>query len=131
MIGIHGFERKTFKADHLFLLNTLFGFKINKHYHLGLNIDICDFFEREAITYLIKVENSDYFNNLIFGFNFFSKWTPGWLFDIVFETGFGMDVGEPRIYGPVFGLYIQKVFILNFKKIKEKVIKRKELKLDD
>ncbi|MCG8570684.1 MAG: hypothetical protein MJB14_11145 [Spirochaetes bacterium] len=111
-IKVHGLQRDQYTADHLFLINTLLGFKTSRFFHLGLYLDGIYFIEKYAISYLAMINDTDFSHNILLGFGIFFKWTPGWLFDIVFETSFALDTGGTAILGPVLGIYLQKTFLL-------------------
>jgi hypothetical protein len=117
---VHGFDRIVYAADHLFLLNSLTGIKINRHFHFGWYFDGCAFFESVPGSYLVLVPGTLYGFNIITGIGTFFKFTPGWLFDIVLEGSFGIDTGVQRIHGPVIGLYLQKTIVLSREMFKKK-----------
>ena len=112
MMKIHGLNFNCFKAEHVLLLNSLYGFKVNKIFHIGFYLDICTFFERESDTFLAKIPDSSYYNNLIFGYGTFIKWNPYKLFVITLETSFSHEIGQNVIRGPIIGFHIQKSFVV-------------------
>lgn len=115
-LKIHGFKSSAYRPDHLVLLNTLWGFKVNRHFHPGLYLDLAAVIERNSTYYLVRLEGSDYYNNLLIGTGLYFRTSPGWMFDILFEVSLGIDTGRQRLNGPVLGLYLSKLFLSPFKK---------------
>lgn len=111
MIGIHGFPEASFLAEHVFLFNSQFGFKVNKTFHFGFLIDICNFFEKDAMTYIVRLQNSNLYANQLSGFGVFFKIACGNMLDLLFEGSFGYEAGSQKIYGPIFGIFMQKIII--------------------
>lgn len=113
IMKIHGLNYNNFKAEHVFLFNSLSGFKVNKIFHLGLYLDVCAFFEKKSDTFLSRILDSPYYSNLIAGYGTFFKWNPYKLLVLTLEASFSHEIGQNVIRGPIIGFHIQKSFVIS------------------
>ena len=111
MMKVHGLSNNKFTAEHMMLFNSIFGFKVHEIFHLGMYLDACSFFEKNADTYLFHIDNTAYYNNMIFGYGCFFKWIPYRLLVLTLEVSFSHEPGQNVIRVPVIGFHIAKTFI--------------------